>query len=64
MIIETFYARGHVYQFEVKYDFWGYAIVNVIEDNVYVGLINNRFSISKAKEVIENDSNYKGLIII
>ncbi len=64
MIIETFYARGHVYQFKVTYDYWGYPVVNVIEDNEHVGLVNNRFSISKAKEVIENDSNFKGLIII
>lgn len=64
MIIDKFKTRNNEYELNVIYDFWADPVIQVIENDRFIGYINERYSIDEAKAMIKEKSDYKKVIII
>ncbi|WIL29126.1 hypothetical protein QPR40_13830 (plasmid) [Staphylococcus aureus] len=64
MIIDKFKIRNNMYVLNVIYDFWGDPVIQVKENDKLIGYSNERYSIDEAKVIIQEDRDYKKIIII
>ncbi|HDB0683620.1 TPA: hypothetical protein O6A36_002750 [Staphylococcus aureus] len=64
MVLIYFFANGNEYHFKGNDDFWGYIQIKVIENNEFIGFINERYNVDEAKEMIENRKNFKQKLLI
>ncbi|NGD05250.1 hypothetical protein G0Y46_12000 [Staphylococcus aureus] len=64
MVLIHFFSNGNEYHFKGNYDFWGYIQIKVIENNEFIGFINERYNVDEAKEMIENRKDFKQKLLI
>lgn len=64
MIIDKFKLGHNDYKFNVIYDFWGDPVIEILENEMLIGRINNKYSLEEAKEVMQKDSDFKRIILI
>lgn len=64
MIIDKFKLGHNDYKFKVIYDFWADPVIEILENDILIGRINNRYSLEEAKEVMQKGSNFKHIILI
>lgn len=64
MIIDKFKLGQNDYKFKVIYDFWGDPVIEILENEILIGRINNKYSLEEAKEVMKKDSDFKRIILI
>lgn len=64
MIIDKFKVDHSEYEFKVIYNFWAEPVIEVFENSKIIGMINNRYSIEEAKTMMQNNSDFKRILIL
>ncbi|MEB8123121.1 hypothetical protein ACF0HT_14045 (plasmid) [Staphylococcus xylosus] len=64
MIIDELKLGRNDYKFKVIYDFWADPVIEILENDMLIGRINNKYSLEEVKESMQKDSDFRRMLLI